>query len=119
QYTALRIATDDNYAHAFGRAGSDGLALLFATMQHGGYVIDSIFFGLWLLPLGYLVRRSGYCPKALGVLLIVGACCYVAETFAVLVDLGTLGDVLIIPAGLSEATFLLWLLIRGGSIPAT
>ena len=119
QYTALTIATDGSYAHAVGRAGSDWLALLFANMQHSGYVIDSIFFGLWLLPLGYLVVRSGYFPKALGVLLIIGSCCYVVETFAVLLGLGVLGDVLIIPAGLSEATFLVWLLIRGGSIPAS
>jgi hypothetical protein len=49
---------------------------------------------------------------------IVGSCCYVAETFAVLLDLGVLGDVLIIPAGLSEATFLVWLLVSAGGLPA-
>lgn len=118
QYTALSIATSDSYSHAFGTSGADGLALVFADMQHNGQVIDSIFFGLWLVPLGYLVIRSSYFPKAIGVILIAGAACYIADTFAILGDLGSLGDFLIIPAGLGELTFLVWLLATGGRLPA-
>jgi hypothetical protein len=47
-------------------------------MQHNGYLIASLFFGLWLLPLGYLVIKSGYFPKPLGVLLIIGGIAYTA-----------------------------------------
>jgi uncharacterized protein DUF4386 len=81
QYTALTIATSDHYTRGFGGAGSDGLTLLFATMQHNGYLIGSMFFGLWLLPLGYLVMKSGYFPKPLGVLLIIGCIAYIASLF--------------------------------------
>lgn len=105
QYTALTIATGDTYPH--------DLALLFAGMQHDGYVIDSLFFGLWLAPLAFLVVRSGFLPKALGVLLFVGAGSYVADTFAITLNADTLGTLLLVPAGLSELTFLLWLLIKG------
>jgi hypothetical protein len=49
---------------ALGAAGSDALAGLLAGMHHDGYLIALVFFGLWLLPLGYLVVRSGYFPKS-------------------------------------------------------
>lgn len=113
QYTALSVATDAAYQHAFGASGANGLALLFADAQHNGYVVDSLFFGLWLLPLGLLVFRSGAFPRALGGLLVVGACAYVLDTFAVFLDWGPLGSLLLIPAGLAELSFLLWLLVKG------
>ena len=40
--------------------------------------VSVIFWGLWLVPLGYLVYRSGFMPKTLGVLLVFGAPWYVA-----------------------------------------
>jgi hypothetical protein len=51
-------------------------------MHHYGYLIAQIFFGLWLLPLGYLVVRSGWFPARIGVLLIVGCFGYLVDTFA-------------------------------------
>src|SRR5262249_11809896 len=71
QFTALTIATSPDYTRSFGKAGSDALTLLFSGMQHNGYVVDNMYFGLWLLPLAYLVIRSGYFPKVLGVLQII------------------------------------------------
>jgi hypothetical protein len=72
EYTALTIATDADYTEAFGQVGSDALVMLFASMRTSGEAIDGMFFGLWLLPLGYLVFKSGFFPKVLGVLLIIG-----------------------------------------------
>ena len=122
QYTALTIATSDHYARAFGGPGSDGLALLFATMQHNGYLIDSMFFGLWLLPLGYLVIRSGYFPKPLGVLLIIGCIAYIASMFMRILApaVGTSTAPLFITiAGTAELCFLAWLLIKAVNAPAS
>jgi Domain of unknown function (DUF4386) len=65
-YTARTIATSEEYPRMLGQAGSDQLGLLFADMQHNGFLIAQMFFGLWLLPLGYLVIKSGYFPKVLG-----------------------------------------------------
>jgi hypothetical protein len=77
----VSVATDENYTHAFGKAGSDALTMLFADMQHNGYYISAMFWGLWLLTLGYLVIKSGYFPKVLGVLLIIGGAGYLADLF--------------------------------------
>ncbi|TWJ23062.1 DUF4386 domain-containing protein [Micromonospora endolithica] len=66
QNAALRVATGQDYSAAFGPTGSDQLTMLFADMQHDGYLIAQTYFGLWLLPLGYLVVRSGYLPQSVG-----------------------------------------------------
>jgi len=122
QYTALTIATSDHHTRAFGGPGSDGLTLLFATMQHNGYLIDSMFFGLWLLPLGYLVIRSGYFPRPLGVLLIIGCVAYIASMFLRVLApaAGTSTAPLFITiAGTAELCFLAWLLIKAVNAPAS
>jgi hypothetical protein len=114
QYVALQLATSE--AAAFGAAGSDGLAGLFAEMHHAGYLIAQIFFGLWLLPLGYLVVRSGWFPKAIGVLLIVGCFGYLVDTFARFLAPGIAGSIeafVLVPAALGEVSFVVWLLVKG------
>lgn len=115
QYMALQLATGEGSATAFGAAGSDGLAGLFAEMHHAGYLIAQIFFGLWLLPLGYLVVRSGWFPKAIGVLLIVGCFGYLVDTFARFLAPGVADSIeaVVVPAAIGELSFVVWLLVKG------
>jgi hypothetical protein len=80
---ALLVATGESYVTAFGAAGSNALALLLLDIHHYGIVNASVFFGLWLIPLGLLAYRSGMFPKALGVLLVVGGVCYPVGVLAV------------------------------------
>lgn len=121
QFTALTVATNADYAHGLGKPGADALTLLFANMQHNGYVLDDMFFGLWLLPLGWLVIRSGYFPRLLGVLLGVAATGYLVALFGTIVAPGAESDIatfVTVPAAAAgELTFLLWLLIRGARVP--
>lgn len=116
QYMALQLATGEGSAAAFGAAGSDGLAGLFTEMHHAGYLIAQIFFGLWLLPLGYLVVRSGWFPKAIGVLLIVGCFGYLIDTFARFLAPGVAGSIeafVVAPAAIGELSLVVWLLVKG------
>jgi len=46
-------------------------ALFNINMYENGFMIAQLFFGAWLLPLGYLVYRSTFLPKWLGILLVV------------------------------------------------
>jgi hypothetical protein len=121
QYIALTIATSDEYARTFGKPGADGLTLLFVGLQHNGYAIDAMFFGLWLAPLGYLVVKSRYFPGLLGVLQIIACAGYLAGLFTGFLapDLGkTVSTFVTYPAGAAgELPFMLWLLVKGVRVP--
>lgn len=110
---ALTVATNPDYA-----AAASAQVMLFLDLHSHGYVIAEIFFGLWLLPLGYLVFRSGDFPKALGLLLMVGSASYLIDVAATLLlpDANAhLSLLLAAPAGISEVAFLLWLIVKGAT----
>ncbi|HWO44712.1 MAG TPA: DUF4386 domain-containing protein, partial [Methylomirabilota bacterium] len=90
QFEGLRVATDTSYAAAFGVAGSNALALLLLDTQHYGTLAAQVFFGLWLVPLGYLAFKSGWFAKWLSVVLVVGGACYIVDLLAAFLapDLG-------------------------------
>ena len=74
EFAGLQVATGAVNLSALGTAGSNGIVLLLLDTQHYGLLIAQVFFGLWLIPLGYLAYQSkGMFPKWLGILLIVGA----------------------------------------------
>ena len=100
----------------FGAAGSDALAGLFADMHAAGYLIAQMFFGLWLLPLGFLVYRSGYFPKVLGVLLAIGCFGYLADLFThfLVPDIAeSIAPFVVAPAAVGELSLVVWLLVKG------
>lgn len=117
---AMLIASDPTYTVNLSPESSDALALFLLDLHGHGYGVAQIFFGLWLLPLGYLVYRSGYFPKALGVMLMIGSGGYLVDVITSLVS-PTLGSslslYLAMPSGLAEILFLLWLMIKGASVP--
>jgi hypothetical protein len=84
---------------------------------NNGITIAQIFWGLWLLPFGYLVFRSGFLPKIFGVLLMAGCMGYLIEFFADFLIPAYRGSwiqtVVGIPASVGEIGICLWLLIMG------
>lgn len=122
QFAALLVATDGAYTAAFGAAGSKALVLLLLDIQHYGYLIAQIFFGLWLVPLGYLAYRSGMFPRALGALLIVGGVAYLFDMLGhfLVPDIAATvtGFVAIAPA-VSELWMVGYLLVKGVRSPRT
>jgi Domain of unknown function (DUF4386) len=89
-------------------------AMLFLDMRENGILFALVFWGLWLLPLGLLVFRSGFLPKLLGVLLVISGAGYVIDSGTQLLSPGL--------ATISQFTFVgeilltLWLLIRGVNV---
>jgi hypothetical protein len=117
---ALAMATEPTYATALGAGSTDALALLFLDLHRHGYLIAQIFFGLWLLPLGYLVYQSGYFPRVLGIMLMIGCFGYLGDLVVISFSPGlesSLSPYLGLPAGLAEIAFLLWLLVMGAKEP--
>jgi hypothetical protein len=119
QYAPLIILSGASYLTVFNASQLNALVMLFLDLHNYGYAIVDIFFGLWLLPLGYLVFKSGYFPRILGVLLMIGCFGYLitfAETF-----LFPGYDVITYPGLavviIAELSFGLWLLVKGAKIP--
>lgn len=113
---ALLIATDPAYTVGSSSERSAALVMLPLDMHRHGYHIAQVFFALWLLPLGYLVYRSGYFPRALGVLLMIGCGGYLAGLVVTYLSPGfesNLAPFFALPAGLAEVLFLLWMLVMG------
>ena len=116
EFEGLRVATGAVNLAGFGAAGSNALALLMVDAQHYGLLIASIFMGLWLVPLGYLAYKSGWFPKALGVVLIVGGACYLVDVLAAFLvpDFGkAIHGYITIPSIIAEVWTLVYLLAIG------
>lgn len=120
EFEGLRVATDASYAAALGTAGSNALVMLLLDMQHYGLLVAQIFFGLWLAPLGYLAYKSGLFPKTLGVLLVMGAACYLVDMLAAFLvpDLSEkISAFIVIPSAVAEFWMLGYLLVIGVKTP--
>src|SRR5712691_9219247 len=74
---ALTLFRGADFLAIFEKPQRDALAMLFLRLHGQGIVINEIFWGLWLLPFGVLVMRSGFLPRILGVLLIANCFVYV------------------------------------------
>ena len=121
EFEALRVATGAVDLSAFGAAGSNALVLLLVDAQHYGIFVAQIFFGLWLAPMGYLAYKSGWFPKALGVMLIVGCGCYLVDMLAAFLvpDFGkTIHGFVTIPSAIAEIWMVGYLLAIGVKIGA-
>ena len=91
------------------------------TSIYYGFLIAQIFFGLWLVPLGYLANKSGMFPKALGVLLIVGGVCYLVDMLALFLvpAVGNSINVyVVIPPTIAEVWMVGYLLVMGVRAPS-
>lgn len=98
------------------------LVLLFINAFQGIWSIGLIVFGCHLLLLGYLVFKSGYIPKILGILLIMAGVGYlIIHSGELLVPhfeetKATLELIFILPMIAGEVGLALWLLIKGTNI---
>lgn len=82
EFEALRVATGAVNLTSFGTMGSNTLVLLLVDTHHYGLLIVQIFFGLWLVPMGYLAYKSGWFPRALGIALVVTSVSYLLDLLA-------------------------------------
>jgi hypothetical protein len=112
QFAGLMLVSGADYLTVFAAEQLQALGLFFFELQKIGVSIAAIFWGLWLLPLGYLIFKSGFIPKILGILLIIGGIGY-------LIDFGLFFLFPNIDVEISQYTFIgelllpLWLLIKG------
>jgi len=109
----LRLLSSTGYG-AFTPTQLHAQAMLFLDMRESGILVAQVFWGLWLLPLGFLVFRSGFLPKLLGILLVVGGAGYLIDSGTQLLFPGlvTISQFTFV----GELLFPLWLLIKGVNV---
>jgi hypothetical protein len=118
-FTALLLLSGAGYLTAFKPAQLNALALLSLNAHQYGVYIWQLFFGLSLFVLGYLIFKSGYFPRILGVLMVVGALGYLTDAYGNMLYPNydeTFGWVVGVTAVFGELPFFLWLLIKGVNV---
>lgn len=115
QFVALLLLSGANYLTAFTTEQLQALAWLFLDIYQHGFSIAHIFWGLWLFPLGYLVFKSGFLPKVIGILLLIAGVGYVVD-FALFFLLPDMTVKVSEFTFVGEVVLLLWLLIKGVNV---
>jgi len=119
EFGAYLLLSGADYLIAFPADQLQALAMLLLNVYKNGFMIAQIFLGLWVLPLGYLVYKSGYLPKILGIFLLID--CFVLMIWVFQYFLFYPGNEVIsgVSLGISfiaEASLCLWLLVKGVNV---
>jgi hypothetical protein len=122
QLAALLLLSGAGYLQAFQPEQLQALAMFFLTLHRNGYWLAQLFFAAWLLPLGYLVYKSGFLPKILGIVMMIHFIGWTLSFFQFFLFPGLQALTYVTyPLGLiSELGLTLWLLIMGAKerVPA-
>ena len=107
-----------DYLKVFQADQLQGLSMFFLNLGYQGAAIAGLFYGIWLFPLGYLVFKSGFLPRILGILLILDGLCLMICFFQGFLFPGyeKLTYPLYPAMFIAEFGLTLWLLIKGVNV---
>ena len=86
EMAALAVIHGGASLSGFATSQINSMAVLFLQLSSNVSSVNSIYFGLWLVPLGLLVIRSGFVPRILGILLFISAAAYVVSSLNFLIS---------------------------------
>lgn len=113
---ALLPLGDGPGLNAWDPAQRHALVALALQSHEYGYAVALLFFGVFCLIVGRLIFVSGYLPRALGVLMGLAGGSYLVNTLALVLSpplASYLFPAVLLPALVGEASFALWLVVRG------
>ena len=106
-----------DFLKAFSPEQLNTLVLLSLKLYGLGAGIFMVFYGLAWVVRGYLIYRSGYLPKFLGVLLTLSGLGFVVRNFALVLAPAYASNWLLFPMGLGALSLAAWLLVKGVDVP--
>ncbi len=116
-FTVHSLVSDVSNQFGFPAEQTQTQVMLYLKQYDNGLTIVHIFSGLWLLPFGYLVFKSGFLPKVLGILLMMGCFGYlinfIGDTLVPNYSKMGIASYIQMPASVGEIGTCLWLLIMG------
>jgi hypothetical protein len=118
EVATLQFIRGGEFLDVFDEPQRNALAMLMINADRQGMIISQVFWGLWLLPLGWLAFRSRFIPRLLGVWLVLNGLAYVTLSAVALVmpDYRAVAFNIAMPLMFGELALAIWLLIMG--IPA-
>jgi hypothetical protein len=116
-FAASPIVGGAEYLKTFSADQLNTLALLSLKISGYGSGIFMMFYGAGSVLLGYLIFRSGYLPRVLGVLLAISGVGFVTRTFVGILAPAYASPILLMPAALAALALTVWLLVRGVDVP--
>jgi len=118
-FAALFLSGNADYLKAFEPHQLHALVKVSLKLHDYGFGIDLVFFGFTCLVYGYLLFRSGYFPRTLGVLMAIAGLSYLANSFTLILApayAGTISLILVL-ALIGELSLCLWLMVKGVNVP--
>jgi len=114
-FAALFFSGNADYLKAFEPHQLHALVKLSLKLHDYGFGIDLVFFGFACLVYGYLLFRSGYFPRTLGVLMAIAGLSYLANSFTLILAPAYAGRIflVLVLALIGELSFCLWLMLKG------
>jgi hypothetical protein len=119
QFTPLMILGGGHYLSVFNTEQLQALAYMPLNSQALSYDIQQVFYAGYLLTAGYLVFKSTFLPRTVGVLLVIGGLCYLIYSFASFLSPGFAAHLvpyIQLPSGIAELSLCLWLLVMGVNV---
>lgn len=111
------ILSGANYLKTFSPEQLNTLALLSLRLFGRIAQIFLAFYGLASFIRGYLIFRSGYLPRTIGVLVMIGGVGFIADNLAIVLLPAYASDYLLLPVGVAGLSLMLWLLVKGVDVP--
>jgi hypothetical protein len=114
-FSAVILSSGADYLKVFQTGQLQAAAMLFLDLYKNGFMIAQFFFGVWLFPLGYLVFKSGYLPRVLGIVLMVECFGWLLYPFQFFLfpNYGVITYLSFAVGFIGEFSLALWLLIMG------
>lgn len=118
---AMMLASGPDYLNALTQEQLHALMMFFLNLNQQGIYIATVFWGLWLLPLGYLIKISGYFPKIIGTVVILGGIGYTLEPFVrfLLPTYSATIVPLLYILTMGELIFMGWVVLKGAKLSKT
>ena len=114
-FSAVLLLNGADYLKVFQADQLQALAMFFFDLHKNGFMIAQLFYGAWLFPLGYLVFKSGYLPRILGIVLMVECFGWLMYPFQFFLfpSYGVISYLSFAVGFIGEFSLTLWLLIKG------
>jgi uncharacterized protein DUF4386 len=114
-FSAVLFLNGADYLNVFPADQLQALAMFFLNLYKNGFLIAQFFFAAWLFPLGYLVFKSGYLPKILGVILMIECFAWLFYPFQFFLfpAYQAISYFSFVVGFIGEFSLTLWLLIKG------